>query len=248
MTNRLAVILTGAVILAGCAHTPRVHISELSQAYESRPAPANGDLMRIYDALVASLRGKQYGDLVFQENSAAYLITPRLELLNLEIGAAEAGIRGEEIQARSNRIRTLHQHFLIFSLDLRLPFYAGWSQSELLDFLKTNLVITLENGSGQTLLPQRRIFNISERFHEQYEQPRFRPDSELEVRIPVRVYFSRDESRTPLLAQAPSHLELKLRLLESPPYIIGFWDDKFFQGFRWKIVKGEQAVTQTTVK
>ncbi|MFQ5649131.1 MAG: hypothetical protein ACE5IY_04235 [bacterium] len=238
--NKIAIGCLTLVLQAACASPPKIHISEFSVDNPSGLRETRAEGNQDFAELVTALRGKQFGDLIFKENSTAYLITPTVDAYDLELTAKEEAFSIDEYQARLTRLRTLHEHFLIFSLDLRLPFYAGWSQSEQLDFLKRNLVITLENGSGYTYTPQRQIFNVIERFHDKPTD--FESAKRLAVRVPVRVYFKKTQASGATILAHAKEFVIKLRLKKSPPYHLGFWEDKYYQGFRWLISgNGSQA-------
>jgi hypothetical protein len=173
-----------------------------------------------------SVRGAQFGDAIFKRNTAVYWIVPEVDRLELAVTGRPAGFSADEFLKRQQEVEEQHKDSFVFVIDLRMPFNSGWSKEKLIEFLEANLVITLETGSKEMAQPQRRLFHVSQHL----DKNPATTGNELEVQVPVRVLFSRSE-----VASGAEVIVLKLRLLKPPPFRIGFFDDKFFQGFRWKI-------------
>jgi len=126
---------------------------------------------------------------------------------------------------------------LVFFLDLSMPFYPKWTQSRLLDYLKNNLTITLENETEKIFAPELQIFNVMERLaNDKPQHPSYETFDDLEVRVPLRVQFNKLDNEEVLVSSSTIEIRIKLRLKKRPPFRIGFFDEKFFQGFKWEVV------------
>jgi len=216
-----------SLLLAACLSVPKVPRSAIAPG--SSPAnshsPTTSELFRLYE----TMQGAQSGDAIFNRTTAVYWIIPEIDILDLAVTAREVEIGDTEYDARFKRLRDTHEQFLIFLIDLRLPFYSGWSQSQLLSYLEQNLMVTLENGSAHVFTPEYQVFQVLERYIEAHP---VRPSvSSLEVRVPIRVFFKKES----IISEETNELNLKLRLRESPPFKVGFFDDKNFQSFEWRI-------------
>jgi hypothetical protein len=223
-------ILALFLVLLGCAATPKIRYSQLD--FARSPNINFDEEMTTGDDRLAELletvRGAQFGDAIFNRSTSVYWILPAVDRLELAAAGRGAGFTAEEFQKRLDELEQQHQSYFIFALDLRMPFHSGWSKERLIDFLQTNLIVTLEEGAQSIYHPQRLIFNIPE----PPQKSARLPADEMEVQIPLRVLFS----RTNAITDAAKAITVKLRLGQTPPFRIGFFDDKFFQGFRWKIV------------
>ncbi|MCH8957184.1 hypothetical protein IIA28_17975 [candidate division KSB1 bacterium] len=228
--------LLALALAAGCANTPKVQYSQLETS----------GLTNVTDGLVTSeyflgllnaLQGLQTGDPIFKRNSIAYWITPEIDKIDLELTAQEEQFESTEYHGRLKKLKELHEEYLVFSLDLSMPFYSKWPQSRLIDYLQNNLTITLENGTEKIFAPELQVFNVLERFaDEKPEFPSYETFDGLEVRVPVRVHFSKLDNAEAIVSSSTKEIRIKLRLKKRPPFRIGFFDEKFFQGFKWKVV------------
>lgn len=217
------------LLLMGCAGAAKVRYSQLQfsgQLVANDEATNQADEL---SALMEQVRGAQFGDAIFKRNTAVYWILPEIDLLELAIAGRAAGFSSDEFLKRQQELDAQHQNHFVFAVDLRMPFNSGWSKERLIEFLETNLIITLENGSKNIFHPEGLLFHVPQSFGS--DSPAQEP--ELEVPIPIRVLFSRNEVLTP----DARNIAIKLRLQKPPPFRIGFFDDHFFQGFRWKIVR-----------
>ena len=119
-----------------------------------------------------------------------------------------------------------------------MPFYSKWPQSRLTDYLKNNLTVTLENGTEKIFAPELQAFNVIERLADEKSQlPSYQNFDDLEVRVPLRVHFSKLNGEAAIVSSSTKEIRIKLRLKKRPPFRIGFFDEKFFQGFKWKVVR-----------
>ncbi|MCH7675181.1 hypothetical protein IH879_09555, partial [candidate division KSB1 bacterium] len=66
--------------------------------------------------------------------------------------------------------------------------------------------------------------------------PSYATFDDLEVRVPIRVHFSKPDNEEAIVSSSTKEIRIKLRLKKRPPFRIGFFDEKFFQGFKWKVV------------
>lgn len=215
------------LLLAACLSVPKVPRSAIdphSSAANSH-SPGTAELFRLYE----TMQGAQSGDAIFKRTTAVYWIIPEIDIMALAVTAREVEFGETEYDARFKRVRDTHDQFLILLIDLRLPFYSGWSQGQLLSYLEQNLMVTLENGSKQIFTPAHQVFHVLERYIE--ANPVRPPGSSLEVRIPIRVFFERES----IITEETSKIILKLRLRDAPPFDVGFFDDKNYQRFEWKI-------------
>lgn len=216
----------------GCANIPKVQYSQLQTLRLTNAAREGLVTSEYFLGLISTAQGFQTGDQIFKRNSAAYWILPEIDKIDLDLIAQEEAFKASEYQSRLKRIREVHENYLVFSIDLRMPFYPKWTQSKLLEYLKSNLVITLENGTKQIFAPELLAFNVIERFSGQESKDfTFQVYENLEVRVPVRVQFKKQE----VISAKTKEIVIKLRLLSNPPYRIGFFDEKFFQAFKWEI-------------
>ncbi len=220
-------IVALSLVLLGCAAAPKIRDSQLDFAREPDTAFEEKNTIAAdqFAQLLEKVRGAQFGDAIFNRSTSVYWILPEVDRLELAAAGRDAGFSAEEFKKRLEELEQQHQSYFIFALDLRMPFHSGWSKERLIDFLQTNLIVTLEDGSQNLYHPQRLIFNISEPSQKSARLPA----DEMEVQIPLRVLFNR--------TNAAKAIAIKLRLQQTPPFRIGFFDDKFFQGFRWKIVR-----------
>ncbi|MFQ5604386.1 MAG: hypothetical protein ACE5HS_14045 [bacterium] len=231
-------LVIGLLVLfwVGCVVAPQVPYSQLQFSRKANPFKSENlgnDYLR---SLMVKMAGRQFGDLIFKRNSQVYWILPEIDKVELEIIAEEERISEDEYQSRIKRFADLHEKYLVFALDLRLPFYSKWTQKELDEFIKTNLIVTLENGSGNVYLPDDINFRVIERFQElQLKRSASTAADELEVRIPLRAIFKRVDESGAIVTASTRKISLKLRLRKNPPFRLGFFDDKFFQGFFWKV-------------
>ncbi|MFQ5676973.1 MAG: hypothetical protein ACE5G1_13840 [bacterium] len=220
------------VFFGGCSSIPKVEKSSLETVSLEPSSPSSTVTVETFLAVLGQRQGLQVGDPIFKRNSVAYWITPEIDKLDLDLAAAEENFASNEYQSRLKKLRDLHDKYLIFSLELKMPFYPKWSQKQLSDYLQKNLIITLENGSQQIFEPELLTFDIVERFAAQEDNlPSTQDFEELEVSLPIRVQFK----RSAVLLPQTKEFFLKVRLAERLPFRIGFFDEKFYQGFRWKI-------------
>ena|GEM_PF-2141074 len=229
-------LLSIAISLFSCSSAPQIQRIQLQWAVASATSTAAEATEIRFQNLAESLRGKSFGDLIFNEETSAVWVIPELEFLELKLAVAEEGFGEEEFDARLNRMQDVHENFLVFSVDLRLPFYPGWTQAELLDYLKKNLIVELETHSKKIYDPDRLIFRVKERFKGKSSKPSGLSSAPVEVSMPIRIYFKREDEKGPVLAAPTRQVALHLRLRTNPPFSIDFFDDKFFHGFLWKIV------------
>ncbi len=238
MTFRLIFHMFILAVFAGCAGVPKIPYSQLEYSKQSNPFKAENIGSDYLISLLDKVQGMQYGDLIFKMNTKVYWIIPEIDKVDLEIIAHEEQFGDDEYNRRLEALESLHNNYLIFSIDLRMPFYSGWAQDQLYDFLKTNLVVTLENGTGTIFLPENVNFNIIEKYYEQARKSTFVNDNrDLEVNVPIRVVFNKKADAGIILSKSIKNISIKLRLKNNPPFKIGFFDDKFYQGFRWKIIQ-----------
>ncbi|MFQ5769566.1 MAG: hypothetical protein ACE5HX_03450 [bacterium] len=227
--------------IAGCAGAPKVPYSQLQFSEQTLPFKDENIGIDYYKTLIKKMRGLQFGDLIFKRNSSVYWILPEIDKVELEITAKEADIGPDEYQSRLKRFQELHHNYLVFSIDLRMPFYSGWTQNKLFEFIKSNLVVTLENGTHHVFLPENIDFNIIERYQqEEMKATPVRSSKDLEVRVPLRAIFNKVVNSEALVSESTKKIIIKLRLRKNPPFKIGYFDDKFFQGFLWKIVPPQE--------
>ena len=226
------------LVVVGCANGSRVPYSRLHFSTQPETIEEGINEAEHLRNLIQKMQGVQFGDLIFKKNTSAYWVLPEIDRLELAVTGREAQFSADEFQKRQADLEAQHIDYVIFSLDLRMPFYSGWSQNQLMEFLKENLLVTLENGTGEVFQSERLVFAVIERFG---GEPSRDTDSvrkeELEVQVPVRVLFNKLSEENPLISPAIKIVAIKLRLKQRPPFRVGFFDDKFFQGFRWKIVQ-----------
>ncbi len=229
-----------------CSRPPKVAVSDIQSSQVTRPGTSGIEDDEGYRALVASLHGKQIGDVIFEERTSALLVTEVLDIASLERARRSAQFGIDEFEARIKRTQDIHDNFLVFSLNLRLPFHAGWSRSQLLSFLEENLIVTLETHGKRSFTPSRQLFDIDEAFQDSLSDRLVNSHDRLGLHVPLRVFFSRKENDFGI-ADGGS-VVLKLRLRENLPYVISFWDEQFYQGFQWRVVKTDQVEKRSTVR
>lgn len=228
MKHKVAIALMLAISASGCLNAPTIHYSSL---LVERDSIANSRDDRLA-ALLRNAVGAQFGDEIFKTGTTVRLMTPEIDFLRFKKVAEQNQIGEAEIDARFNRLQDLHRQYVIFNLELVLPFYAGWTQAELRTYLRNNLSLTLENGRA-FYYPDRTTFQLSKAPKTLAGQGKVQGNSEHVV--PVQIYFRREQSGVEIFPPDLSKLVLKLRLKQSPPFRIGFFDEKFYQGFVWKI-------------
>jgi len=223
--------------LLSCSSAPKLQRIQLEWAVASASSSGTDASERRLQDLAVSLRGKTFGDLIFNEETSAVWVVPGLDILELKLAASEERFSEAEFDARLNRLKDVHENFLVFSVDLRWPFYSGWTQAELLGYLEKNLVVELDTGGKQFRHPVRRIFRVKERFQREGPPLGRLGSAPVEVSVPVRVYFKREDEGGIVIAPLTHQIAIRLSLLTSPPFSIDFFDDKFFHGFLWTIVE-----------
>jgi hypothetical protein len=236
--RRTAGLLVFLLLVAGCAGTPKVKLSQLNISNLAESPDYGTDASASLLTLLKKMRGARFGDQLFKRSTSIYWIIPEIDKLDLDVTAQEEQFSANEYKKRLENLNELHNRYLIFSVDLRVPFNAKWPQTKLIKFLKTNLVISLENGTGKIYFPESTKFRVVERFKdEDVKAALMGYENDLEVRIPIRLLFSRGKDSERLITPSSKKIVIKLGLRESPPYNIGFFDEKFFQGYMWKIVR-----------
>lgn len=232
MWRRVSVMLSLVMMAGGCANLPNVRYSQ-TQVDETALSARNGNNLstETFFGKLQTLRGAPFGDAIFQRNTTIHWIIPEIDKLDLQITSREEGFTQIEYESRLSNLRELHSRHLIFAINLRLPFYGGWTQSQLLAYLQNNLVVSLENGSGNVYPPAHKVFQFAERTNPGTAR------NLLEVGVPIRVLFNRQIGSEAVVSQSTKSLVLKLRVEQKPPFTIGFFDEKFFQGFEWRIVR-----------
>lgn len=224
----------------GCANTSQVPYSRLHFSTQPETIEEGINEAEHLRNLIQKMQGVQFGDLVFKQNSSAYWVLPEIDRLELAVTGREAQFSADEFQKRQADLEAQHIEYVVFSLDLRMPFYSGWSQNQFMEYLKENLLVTLENGTGEVFQSARLVFAIIERFGGEPSRETNSRKEGLEVQVPVRVLFTKLNEETPLISPATKTVAIKLRLKQRPPFRVGFFDDKFFQGFRWKIIQNDR--------
>ncbi len=223
-------LLTIAIL--SCAGAPKLQRNALRWPDTPIAEQAGDDVAR-FNLLADRLRGQPFGDQLFNDNTRVVWVTPKLDIIDLKLAVSGEGFSKDEFEARLGRLREVHDRFLIFSIDLRFPFYPGWSQAELLGYLEKSLVVELRTHSASLHEPVRTVYRVTERFSQGLPTgPATRP---VEVSIPLRTFFERQEEAGFVLSGSSQTVELRLSLRTSPPFNIGFFDDKFFHGFRWVV-------------
>ncbi|MFQ5824415.1 MAG: hypothetical protein ACE5JB_10200, partial [bacterium] len=189
-------------------------------------------------SLLKKMQGLQFGDQLFNRSTTIYWIIPEIDRLDLDITAHEEQFSPEEYQRRFKNFEELHNKYFIFSVDLRMPFNPKWPQNKLLEFLKANLIISLENGTGNIYFPKAKRFRVIERFQEDdIKEALMGYKKDLEVRFTVRLLFDRESDSEQIITSSTKKIAIKLGLRKSPPYSIGYFDEKYFQGYMWKVVQ-----------
>ncbi len=216
-----------------CTRPPGIRWSELQTKEATLPQPGGEDAKDKLQRLLKRVQGTQIGDRVFLEESSARWLLPEVDALYLRLASEKNELGEPEYRVRLKRLQGLHQKYLAFGLELSMPFYSAWTQTQLKDFLLRNLVVTLENGDGQIYAPERKVFVSSVSTGKPKNS--YGKAEGLKVTIPMRVFFAKEHPAGLLVSERTSRLVLKLRLRESPPFRIGFFDEKFYQGFVWNV-------------
>lgn len=238
--KRAIVVLLCLFLIAGCAGTPTVKLSQLHVSNIAKSPNYGTDGREALLSLLREMRGVQFGDQLFNRTTSIYWIIPEIDKLDLDITAREEQFSTVEYQKRLKDLNELHSKHLIFSLDLRTPFNPRWPHHKLIEFLKANLVVSLENGTGNMYFPEVRKFRVIERFQEEeVKDALMGSKKDLEVRIPIRLLFRRGRDSDQIITSSSKKIVIKLGLRRSPPYRIGYFDEKFFQGYMWKIVRNK---------
>jgi len=217
-------------LMIGCTGTPKIRYSQLEYSHQPETV-FEGEKTNERDRLtelITTVSGAQFGDAIFKRSTPVYWVLPEIDRLDLAVTGRTADFTADEFQKRQRELEEQHQNNFVFALDLRMPFLSSWSKEKLIEFLQSNLIISLENGTRTIYQPSYLLFHIQERFG---NDPPVVNSDDLEVGIPLRVLFNKAE----VLAPNTNEITLKLRLRQTPPFRIGFFDDKFFQGYRWKI-------------
>jgi len=176
----------------------------------------------------ALIPGKQIGDEIFLRTSNAQWILPLADLASLEQIQKNEKLSNPEYQARLNQLDILHGKYFIFQLELKMPFYSGWTQRQLQDFLEDNLHITIHSNKQKYFFAERISFK-------QVRRTTSKKGNITNLSVALRVYFLRKDSSNDLITDSTSTLTMKLRLAQQLPVQTGFFDEQFFQGFVWKI-------------
>lgn len=219
------------VLSTSCLRPPVVRYSQSFRPNEDFIETA--DLGRTYlKTLLQRARGLQGGDPIFLRSSAVYWILPEVDKIDLELTSVEEGFESIEYQTRLERLDQIHDEYLVFLALLKVPFYPRWTQGELLQQLKDNLIATLENAADVWQYPAHVLFDTIERVADREQKG----DGEnRNVSVPVRFYFPKHGSRGPFLASHEDRVVLKMRTKEPFPFAIGFQDEKFYQSFSWQV-------------
>ncbi|MFQ5708071.1 MAG: hypothetical protein ACE5HO_11505 [bacterium] len=227
--------------MLGCAGIPNVDVSQLQVSDSDKETEIGSDGSQYLASLMARMRGTQFGDRLFKRSTKVYWLVPEVHEIDLKLTAREENMSQQEYQRRLDKLREIHQEYLIFSIDLRMPLIAKWTKDELIDFLKTNLVITLDVGSKKETVPENTTYRTIERFEEQEVQDLLSGSKNIEVSIPLRVSFNKRTAKGDLITPSTNRVILKLRLKEPPPFNIGDFDARAFQGFLWKVTHKKKA-------
>lgn len=223
-------VILPIILSTGCVRPPLVHYSQSFEADKNFIETTS--LGRNYlNNLLQRARGLQGGDAIFLRSSTVYWILPEIDRIDLELTSVEEGFEPLEYQTRLQKIGRLHDENLVFLALLKVPFYPKWTQSELLQRMKSNLIVTLENDTGEWQYPSLVLFHTIERLPDREESG----DGEhRNVSIPIRFYFPRHVTSGLFLASPLERVTLKLRTKEPFPFGIGFQDEKFYQSFSWR--------------
>jgi hypothetical protein len=224
------------LFLAGCAGISKVKYSQTQISQAKEAANFGTDGKESLTTLIRMMRGTRFGNRIFNRSTSALWIIPEIHRIDLDLTARQENFSQEEYERRLERLRELHTKYLVFYVDLRMPLNPRWTQDELTNFLKENLVVTLENGS-KSYFPEKTIFRTVERFQEEELKDflmGYRKD--LEVSITMRAFFARGQDEDQIINPSTSKIVLKLQLKYPPPYNIGYFDENFFQGYMWKLV------------
>lgn len=212
-----------------CAPTPRIARPELAVRADST---SRGPVTQAkFDALSKRVRGRQVGDDVFLQTTSARWILPEIDAMRLRLAQDSGELNAAEAKARLKRLNKVHERFWVFAVELHLPFYSGWTQSQLLDFLDANLVSTLDLGDKRSQHADRQLYLTT-------TTPDLGPETSpdhLEVVVPLRLFFARQDSVPGVRLKSGTRVVLKLRLRRRPPFRIGFFDEKYYQGFVWQV-------------
>lgn len=224
------------LILHGCAGIPRVHISELALPTNGKvdmpdTPPDSGAISE----LINRMAGARFGDPIFNKNSTAIWMIPEIYKLDLDKTAVSSNFSPEEYQRRYAKLVELHEQYLVFFLDLKMPLNPDITKDQLIEFLKQNLIITLENGTTQKYKPERIIFRSLPRFEQKEIQELLKGARKIEVSTPMRILFRKSEDGNPIISSKTKKLVIKLQLKSPPPFKIGYFDERLFMGFMWKI-------------
>lgn len=238
---RLLAVALVAMALA-CTQAPRVTVSDIQSGHSSL---VKTDIVDDSDfrTLVENLNGKQIGDIIFAEGTSAVLVTEALDVASLARARQSAHFGADEFEARLSRIQRIHRNFIVFSVELRLPFHAGWSRKQLLSFVRANLIVTLEKPRARAASPARMLFDIEEAFSDRKSDRTVNSNRPLGLRLPIRAFFRRPQNHFSIGA-----VVLKLRLRENLPYVLGFWDEQYYQGFQWQVVNNDSSDKRSTFK
>ena len=234
---RLILSLVFLVFTVGCAGIPKIKYSQIQFSQDEESVDYGTDGKENLITLIRNMRGARYGDLIFNRSTSVLWIIPEIHKIDLDLTAQEVQLSQEEYQRRLKKLKAFHNKSLIFSIDLRMPLYPKWTQDELIAFLKENLVVALENGSSSHL-PEKTTFRPLERYQEKELQNLLSGNKKkLEVSITIRAYFDRGVGDNQIITSATKRIALKLQLKYPPPYNIGYFDEKLFQGYVWTIVQ-----------
>lgn len=232
MHRRLALFLALAAL--SCGGIPKIKFAHL----QADRTEISGEVLRNGQAYLGSLmqqvRGARFGDRLFATSSRVYWLIPEIHKVDLYLTAQQEGLSRSEVERRLNNLQKLHADVFIFSIDLRMPLNPTWTKEALVQFLKDNLRLTLEVGDHR-LQPKEVRYLTIERFQEEEVERLLSGDKNVEVSIPMRTTFAKSVNDTPVITRNTGRVTLKFQLMSPPPYNIGYFDERLFQGYMWTV-------------
>lgn len=234
--KRIVITLLTIMLITGCASIPKVKYSQLNITNETQLGDYGNDGNEYLSTLIKTMEGAQFGNHLFNKSTTIIWLIPKIHRIDLDLIAREEKFSPEEYKRRLKKLEEFHRKYLVFSLDLRMPLNPKWTKDELIEFLKENLVVTLENGTKQTYLPEIKTFRAIERFQDEaIKNFLMGYKRNLEVSITVRLLFNKGSGSDQIITSSTKKIVVKLRLKNPPPYNIGYFDERLFQGYMWNI-------------
>lgn len=234
--KKLSFMFLLLLLIVACSGAPKIRYSDLQIDASENSDHYQPDDVQFMD-LMKKTRGARFGERLFNNSTQAYWLIPKIHKMDLDLTAEDANFSSEEYQRRLENLKSVHDQYLIFSVDLRVPLNPKWTKDELIGFFQDNLVITLDIDQHKGIEPATVNFRTIERFQDKEVERLLSGARNVEVGIPIRLLFKKEMDSQNIITPNTRKLVLRLRLKQPPPYNIGYFDERLFQGFIWKVVR-----------